>query len=108
MSLLFMIIAQVVLWIAGFFVKGFSLYQVCLIVPVVLFAIRKFGIKIGCSHIIVCEVLFLFFSTIFTMLFSEIDTVRYVLSLVLRIISILIAVIDDTMYIYVTEERKVK
>ena len=103
-----MIIAQIILWIAGFFVKGFCLYQLVLIVPVVLFAIRKFGIKIGCSHIIVCEVLFLFFSTIFTILFSEINTARYVISLLLRVASILIAVLDDTMYIYVTEERKVK
>lgn len=103
-----MIIAQIILWIAGFFVKGFCLYQLVLIVPVVLFAIRKFGIKIDCSHIIVCEVLFLFFSTIFTILFSEINTARYVISLLLRVASILIAVLDDTMYIYVTEERKVK
>jgi hypothetical protein len=69
---------------------------------------RKFGVKISSVHIITMEVLFLFFSTVFTILFSELDVTRYVICLLLRIISCAIAVIDDTMYVYVTEERKVK
>lgn len=104
-----MIILQVVLWIAGFFVKqGVTLYQLMLIVPVVMFAIRKFGVKISSVHIVVVEILFLFFSTVFTLLFGEIDKTRYIICLLIRVISCLIAIIDDTMFIYVTEERKVK
>lgn len=108
MGLNTMIILQVILWIIGFFVKGVSLYQIMLFIPVMLFMFRKFGVKIHCSHIIVCEVLFLFFSTVFTLLFSEIQTARYIINILLRVISCLIAVLDDVMYVYVIEERKVK
>lgn len=101
-----LIIIQFILWIAGFFVRGVSLYQVLLIIPVLMFAVRKFGTKIGCQHIIAVEVLFLFFSTVMTLLFSQIIVTRYVISLLIRVVSCLIAVIDDTAYIYVTEERK--
>ena len=103
-----MIILQVILWIIGFFVKGLCLYQVMLIVPVSMFAVRKFGLKISSIHIVVVEILFLFFSTVFTLLFGEFITSRYILSIILRVISCIIAIIDDTVYVYVTEERKIK
>lgn len=103
-----MIIVQVILYILGFFIKGFSLYQLLLFIPVLLFSFRKFGVKIGCGTIITMEILFLFFSTVFTILFSEINVVKYVLSLILRVISVLVVILDDVLYVYVTEERKVK
>ena len=106
MGLMLLIIIQFILWILGFFVRGISLYQVLLIIPVIMFAVRKFGTKIGCQHIIVVEALFLFFSTVMTLLFGHIVMIRYILSLLLRVVSCLIAVVDDTAYIYVTEERK--
>lgn len=102
-----MIIFQVIIWFIGLFVKGVSLYQIFLIIPVLLFSFRKFGVKIGCGTIITMEILFLFFSTVFTILFSEIQTVKYIISLVLRVISCLIVVLDDVLYVYVTEERKI-
>ena len=106
MNLLILIGIQVVLWIIGFFVKGFCLYQLALIIPVTMFAVRKFGVKIGSLHICVAEILFLFFSTVMTVLFSSIDWTSYLWGLVLRVLSCLIAILDDTFYIYVTEERK--
>lgn len=108
MGLGVMIIVQVILWFIGFFIKGISLYQIMCLVPVICFSFRKFGVKISCGAIITMEILFLFFSTVFTLLFSQIQVAKYILSLILRIISILIVVLDDTMYVYVTEERKVK
>ena len=107
-KLINMIIFQFIIWIAGFFVKGFTLYQCVLIIPVVLFAVRKFGLRVSSVHIVVIEVIFLFFSTIFTILFGHIDKIPYIVSILLRILSCTIAIIDDTLYIYVTEERKVK
>lgn len=107
-GLIVMIILQLIIWIAGFFVKGFTLYQCLLIIPVVMFAVRKFGLKVSSVHIVVVEVIFLFFSTIFTVLFGHFDKVPYVISILLRILSCTIAIIDDTLYIYVTEERKIK
>jgi hypothetical protein len=71
-----------------------------------MFAVRKFGTKIGCQHIIAVEALFLFFSTVMTLLFGHMIVIRYVISLLIRVVSCLIAVVDDTAYIYVTEERK--
>lgn len=108
MGLTIMIAIQVLLWFAGFFVKGMSLYQILLIVPVSMFSFRKFGVKISSIHIVVVEILFLFFSTVMTLLFSSIDTPRYIINLLFRVISVIIAIIDDTLYVYVTEERKIK
>ena len=107
MGLKGMIIFQVIIWIIGLFVKGISLYQILLIIPIVLFSFRKFGLKIGCGTIITMEILFLFFSTVFTILFSEVNIIKYMISLILRVISCLIVVLDDVLYVYVTEERKV-
>ena len=101
-----LIITQFVLWIIGFFIRGFTLYQLCLVTVPICFSLRKFGIKVSYGSLIAIEILLLFFSTIFTLMFSEIDVTRYILSLIVRIISIIIAIVDDTMYIYVTEERK--
>lgn len=103
-----MIVVQFILWIIGFLVKGFSLYQVMCLIPIICFSIRKFGVKISCGSILTMEILFLFFSTVSTLLFSEIQAAKYIISLILRILSILVIVLDDTMYVYVTEERKVK
>lgn len=101
-----LIVIQFILWFAGFFVKGVSLYQLLLIVTPICFSLRKFGIKVGYGSIITIELILLFFSTTFTIMFSEIAVGRYIISLVIRLISIIIAIVDDTMYIYVTEERK--
>lgn len=104
-----MIIAQFILWIAGFFVRGhITLYQVLLIVPVAMFALRKVGIKISATNIVVTELLFLFFSTVFTILFGSIDKVPYFICLGLRVISATIAIIDDVTGVYVTVERKIR
>lgn len=104
-----MIIIQVLLWLAGFFIRGkLTLYQLLLIVPVIMFALRKVGIKISAVNIIITEILFLFFSTIFTILFSSIDKVPYFICIGVRVVSIIIPIIDDTLYVYVTEERKIR
>ena len=104
-----MIIMQFILWLAGFFIRGkLTLYQILLIIPVSMFALRKVGIKISAVNIIITEILFLFFSTVFTILFSSIDKVPYIICIVVRLISIVIPIIDDTMFVYVTEERKLR
>lgn len=104
-----MIVIEFVLWLIGFFIRGkLTLYQVLLIVPVVMFALRKVGIKISAVTIVVTEILFLFFSTVFTILFSSIDKGPYIACIVVRVISIIIPIIDDTLYVYVTEERKIR
>lgn len=104
-----LIITQFVLWFIGFFIiGGISLYQLLLVSVPICFSLRKYGIKVSYGSLIAIDILLLFFSTTFTILFSEIDTVRYILCIVVRLISIIISIIDDTMYIYVTEERKKK
>lgn len=104
-----MIIIEFVLWLLGFFIRGkLTLYQVLLIIPVIMFALRKVGIKISAVNIIITEALFLFFSTVFTILFSSIDKVPYIICIVVRLLSIVIPIIDDTLYVYVTEERKMR
>lgn len=104
-----MVIIEFVLWLAGFFVRGkLTLYQLMLIIPVIMFALRKVGIKISAVNIAITEILFLFFSTIFTILFGHIEKTTYIICIVIRVISVIIPIIDDTLYVYVTEERKMR
>lgn len=101
-----LIITQFVLWLLGFFVGGVSLYQLLVIITPICFAMRKFGIKVGYGTLITIELILLFFSTTFTVMFSSIVWGRFIIKLLIRVIAIIIAIIDDTMYVYVTEERK--
>lgn len=104
-----MIIIDFVLWIAGFFVRGkLTLYQLLLIIPVCMFALRKVGVKVSAVNIVVTEILFLFFSTVFTVLFSHIDKPIYITCIVIRVISLAMPIIDDIFFVYVTEERKLR
>lgn len=101
-----LIIVSVICWVAGFFINGFTLYGVVTLVPTVMFALRKFDIHIRMSNIITCEVLFLFFSIMWRLLFHKFSLLKLILTLVVRAIFILIVVYDDTVYVYVSEERK--
>lgn len=101
-----LIAIAVACWIAGFFVNGFCFYNVVLLVPTVLFAARKFGIHVKLSNIITCEALFLFFSITFRLLFHHFSWVPFLLSILIRAIFIIVCVYDDTVYVYVNEERK--
>ena len=101
-----LIIVSAVLWIAEFFVQGFCLYNVLLIIPVLMFAGRKFGIYVKYGNIIAAELLLLFFSVMWRLLFNHFSLVRFIICVVIRAISVLIAVYDDMTFVYVNEERK--
>lgn len=101
-----LIIISAVVWIAGFFVNGFTLYNVLLIVPTVMFALRKFDIHIRMSGIITCEVMFLVFSFLWRLLFKKLYVLKLILTLIIRLIFIIVVIYDDTVYVYVSEERK--
>lgn len=103
-----MILLQIVIWFIQWFINGTSLYHGLLLIPIFMFYVRKFGVKVGCGSVITTEILLIFFSTVFTILFSQIDTVKYIITIILRVISCLIIVLDDVLYVYVTEERKIK
>ncbi len=104
--LITLIIIAVVCWIAGFFINGFCLYNVLLIIPTVMFAIRKFGIHIKYSTIIGVEILFLFFSISYRLLFHNFHIVALLLCILVRAVFLVICIYDDTVYVYVNEERK--
>lgn len=101
-----LIITACILWVLGFFVKGFCLYQILVLVPTVMFAVRKFGIHLSMGAIIGTECLFLFFSTSYCLLFGKFAFVKFLLTILLRLIFVGIVAYDDTMYVYVSEERK--
>lgn len=103
-----LIIASYILWFGGFFVNGFTLYQVMLIVPTTMFALRKFGIHIKMSNIVVTEGLLLFFSVAWRLLFHKFVLWSFIVSIIIRLIFICIDIYDDTVYVYVSEERKKK
>ena len=101
-----LIIVQFVLWIAGFFTNGFCFYNVMLIVPVLMFTGRKFGIYMKYYNIITAECLFLFFSVMWRLLFNHFTLVRFIIGVLIRVISIIICIYDDKTFVYVNEERK--
>ena len=101
-----LIILVFAFWIGGFFVNGLTLYNCMLLIPVIMFSIRKFGIHVKLGTICLVEILLLFFSTTWRLLFTDVVAWRYWVGLALRVLSILVAVYDDTVYVYVTEERK--
>lgn len=108
MSLITEIIISVVLYILTLIVRGFGLYALFPLAAVIMFSSRKVGIYVRFNHIIVCEALPLFFSTVFKCLFGKFDLVELLLTLVLRCIFIGIVVYDSKVWVYDTEEREVK
>ncbi len=104
--LMALIITNFVCWILGFVVNGFTLYSVITIVPTVMFAIKKFGIFPKMGNIIACEVIFLFFSITWRVLFHKFSIVKLLLTLLLRAIAVGVAYYDSVAYVYTTEEKK--
>ena len=101
-----LIIISFLSYIAGFLVNGFTLYNVLLIIPTILFSIRKVGIHIKMSSIITTEVLFLVFSVLWRLMFNDFSIVGLILTVVIRIIFVCVVLYDDTVYVYVSEEKK--
>ena len=105
-SLDIFIILQYVLWIIGMIFTGITLYSILLLVPIVMFTLRKFAVKVSLGYMVTFEFLFLFFRVVFQLLRHGFDSRIFIVTLILRIISVLLVVIDNTHFIYVTEERK--
>jgi hypothetical protein len=100
------IITAFVCWIVGFFINGFSLYNVLLIVPTLMFSARKIGIHVKFGNIVATEVLMLFFSLVWRCLFHKVHIIKLLLSILVRAVFLIICIYDDTVFVYVNEERK--
>ena len=103
-----LIVIAFIMWIAGFFVNGFNLYNCLLLIPTIMFMLRKFGLHIKMTNMLACEILFLFFSIAWKLIFHKFVLSKVIIGVILRVIFILIIVYDDTAYVYVQEERKKK
>lgn len=82
------------------------MYTFILIIPTAMFALRKVGIHIKFGNIMACEILFLFFSLVWRLMFHKFVLIKFLLSILVRIVFIGIVIYDDTVYVYVSEERK--
>lgn len=100
------IISVYVIWILSLIAKGVSLYSILLLIPTSMFAVRKVGIHIKAGKIAVCEGLFLFFSISLSAIFGKLNIIRVLITVVLRIIFLIICFYEDTVYVYIQEERK--
>lgn len=100
------IIVAAICWLLGFFVNGFCVYNIALIIPTIMFAVRKIGIHIKFSNICTCEGLFLFASIVFRCIFGSFRWIPLLLGILLRVIFLGVVLYDDTVYVYVSEERK--
>lgn len=103
-----LIVISILTWIAGFFINGFCLYSVLTIVPVVMFCVRRFGIHLKLSNIVTAEAMFLFFSVVWRLLFHKFAIAKFLLTLLVRVVFLIVVIYDDTVYVYVTEESKMK
>lgn len=101
-----LIITSFIIWIIGFFIQGFCLYNFMLLIPTIMFAVRKVGIHVKYSNIIATEILLLFFSITWRLLFHKFFIIKLLLCIIVRIIFMCIVIYDDTIYVYVNEERK--
>lgn len=94
----------VVFWILTFFIKGVTLYTILLIIPTLLFCARKIGYHSKMSHIITAEVLFLFFSFAWQLLFGTLSMGKMILCILCRLVFLCVVLYDDKVYVYVNEE----
>lgn len=101
-----LIITAYILWIAGFFVNGFGLYNILLVIPTTMFAVRKVGIHVKMSNIIALECVLLFFKLVFALILHKLVIWKLLVGLLLRAIFFGIVIYDDTTFVYVSEERK--
>lgn len=95
-------------WVGVIWFKGFTLYSFALILPTILFLVRKFGYFVKLKNILICEGMFLFLSITWTFIFGEMYAKTYLITILFRILFILVVLYDDKVYVYVTEERKKK
>jgi hypothetical protein len=100
------IIVSFICWILGFFINGFTLYSVSLIIPTLMFSARKTGIHVKFGNIVATEILLLFFSLVWRCIFGKFNLIRLLLSIVVRAVFLIICIYDDTVFVYVNEERK--
>lgn len=101
-----LIIIAFLCWIAGFVVNGVTLYAFMLVVPTVMFSIRKVGVHMSMGSIIGIEVFFIIVSTIMKVLFNNFSLVELILTIIIRAVFLIVVLYDDTVYVYVNEERK--
>lgn len=101
-----LIIVSFISWIALFFINGFTLYNFAILIPTVLFSIRKLGIHVKLGNIVTCEVLFIIFSILWRILFHKFYIGKLILTLIARIVFLCIVIYDENVYVYVQEERK--
>lgn len=100
------IIVAIVCWIVEFFIHGFSLYALGLIIPTLMFSVRKVGIHIKFGNIVAADILLLFFSVVFKLIFHKFSFVKFLLGILVRAVFLIVCIYDDTVYVYVNEERK--
>lgn len=101
-------VLSIISWIGVIWFKGFTLYSFALLLPTILFLVRKFGYFVKLKNILICEGMFLFLSITWTFIFGTMSVKTYLITIVFRIMFILVVLYDDKAYVYVTEERKRK
>lgn len=101
-----MIIITVVLWIASAVVQGFNLWTIGSMVATALFCGKKIGIFPKLKNLIAIEVITGFITVMIQLLFKRFKLVKFLITVVIRIIFILVAWVDSTMYVYFKETRR--
>lgn len=92
-------------WILGFVIDGLTIWNVLLFITTTMFAVRRFGIHVGMSHIVTLEVVFIIFTFLWRLLFNSLSIGWFLLLVFIRVIFIMIVFWDETQYVYIKEEK---
>ena len=101
-----LIIISFISWLAGFIPNGLCLYNIMLLIPTIMFSVRKIGMHVKQSNIFATELLLLFFSFMWRLLFHKLEWLRFIIGIIIRLIFVVIVIYDDATYVYVSEEKK--
>lgn len=101
-----LIIIALICYIAGYFINGFTLYNVLLLIPTIMFIVRKAGIHVKLSSICIAEGVLLFFDMTYRLIFNRMNVAHFLLEILMRVIFLIVVIYDDANYVYVTEEVK--
>lgn len=98
------LIASVVVTVLTFIVQGFNFAMITSIIATALFCGRKVGYFCKFRHLVTLEVIGLFLTITFQLLFNRFVLVKTIIVVLLRLVFLGVAYYDMTAYVYVSKE----
>lgn len=105
MALTVLLIASLALMVLTFFVAAMKIHALLLVIPIVMFCIRRYGILVKMNNILTAEGVIDFIFIVLSAILSKIVIVKLLLFILVRAIFIGIVIYDSKVYTYIEEEK---